>query len=78
MVDAPGGGGKRDCHSYEHYNLETGISVYTAPSVKKGQQFLYFDPLRELSEGIRADWRDEGKREQMINDAKSTGRAQTI
>ena len=34
VVDAPGGGGKRGAHSYEHYNRETGISVYTAPSVK--------------------------------------------
>jgi lysine 2,3-aminomutase len=78
VVDAPGGGGKRDCHSYEHYNVETGITVYTAPSVKKGQQFLYFDPLRELSASVRKDWADENKREQMINDAKATAKAQTI
>jgi lysine 2,3-aminomutase len=34
VVDAPGGGGKRDAHSYEHYDRTTGISVYTAPAVK--------------------------------------------
>ena len=48
VVDAPGGGGKRDAHSYEYYDRETGISVYTAPSVKPGQFFLYFDPLDTL------------------------------
>ena len=36
VVDAPGGGGKRDAHSFEHYDRTTGISVYTAPSVKPG------------------------------------------
>ena len=37
VCDAPGGGGKRDVHSYEHYDRVTGISVYTAPSVKPGR-----------------------------------------
>ena len=32
VVDAPGGGGKRDAHSYEYYDRETGVSVYTAPA----------------------------------------------
>jgi lysine 2,3-aminomutase len=31
VVDAPGGGGKRDAHSYEHYDRTTGVSVFTAP-----------------------------------------------
>src|SRR6185369_16310298 len=44
VVDAPGGGGKRDAHSYEHYDRTTGISVYTAPAVRPGDHFLYFDP----------------------------------
>ena len=48
VVDAPGGGGKRDAHSYEYYDRDTGISVYSAPSVKPGQLFLYFDPLHQL------------------------------
>ena len=48
VVDAPGGGGKRDAHSFEHYDRETGISVYSAPSVKPGQCFLYFDPIDQL------------------------------
>ena len=49
VVDAPGGGGKRDAHSYEYYNRDTGVSVYAAPSVKPGQLFLYLDPLHQLS-----------------------------
>jgi lysine 2,3-aminomutase len=56
VVDAPGGGGKRDAHSYEYYDRESGISVYSAPSVKPGQLFLYFDPLDQLSEAVRRRW----------------------
>jgi lysine 2,3-aminomutase len=69
VVDAPGGGGKRDAHSYEYYDRETGISVYTAPSVKPGQHFLYFDPLHQLSTFSQRRWHDEGERERMITDA---------
>jgi lysine 2,3-aminomutase len=65
VVDAPGGGGKRNIHSYEHYNPETGISVYTAPSVKADRQFMYFDPLHQLSPDIQEAWFDEKKREEM-------------
>ncbi|MEW5855703.1 MAG: KamA family radical SAM protein [Myxococcota bacterium] len=78
VVDAPGGGGKRDMHSYEHYDTETGISVYTAPSVKRGQLFMYFDPLASLSQKSQADWRDEQKRAQMIGDAESAARKKLI
>ena len=31
LCDAPGGGGKRDLHSYDHYDRENGIAVYSAP-----------------------------------------------
>lgn len=65
VVDAPGGGGKRAIHSYECYDRETGISVYTAPSVKPGKFFLYFDPLHTLSPQIQKDWFDPKKREMM-------------
>ena len=33
VTDAPGGGGKRDVHSYDYYNELTGISIYRSPSV---------------------------------------------
>ncbi|MFU8807027.1 MAG: KamA family radical SAM protein [Bradymonadaceae bacterium] len=76
VVDAPGGGGKRDAHSYEYYNRETGISVYTAPSVKPGEHFMYFDPLHSLSESTRQDWKDAGKRRQMCDEALESARRQ--
>jgi lysine 2,3-aminomutase len=78
VVDAPGGGGKRDMHSYEFYDRETGISVYTAPSVKKDQLFCYYDPLKALSPRAQADWQDAAKREQMVNDALAAARARLI
>ena len=78
VVDAPGGGGKRDMHSYEHYDTETGISVYTAPSVKRGQLFCYYDPLSALKPSVQSDWRDEKKRAQMINDATAAAKKRVI
>ncbi len=68
VVDAPGGGGKRAIHSFEHYNIETGISVYSAPSVKPGL-FLYYDPIYSLSQSIQNDWGNASKRQAMIDDA---------
>jgi lysine 2,3-aminomutase len=69
VVDAPGGGGKRDIHSYEHYDSETGVSVYEAPSVKPGNQFVYVDPLAQLSEEIRERWQDEFNSRRMVRRA---------
>ncbi len=74
VVDAPGGGGKRDAHSYEYYDRESGISVYTAPSVKPGQLFLYFDPLDQLSEAIRRRWADPTGADAMVETAISKAR----
>jgi lysine 2,3-aminomutase len=69
VVDAPGGGGKRDVHSYEYYDRETGISVYQAPSVKPGQFFMYFDPLHQLSTHVQRRWSDPVEHEPMITAA---------
>ncbi len=77
VVDAPGGGGKRDAHSYEYYNRETGISVYTAPSVKPGQQFLYFDPLHQLSTTIQRRWQDPVEADRMTTAAIENARSYT-
>jgi lysine 2,3-aminomutase len=66
VVDAPGGGGKRDAHSYEYYDRETGISVFTAPAVKPGQFFLYYDPLEHLSESARRRWAEPREQDIMI------------
>lgn len=70
VCDAPGGGGKRHIASYEYYDQENGISVWTAPNVKPGEVFFYFDPIRKLSKEAQARWADPKMREQMIADAK--------
>ncbi|MFH0901759.1 MAG: KamA family radical SAM protein [Pseudomonadota bacterium] len=67
--DAPGGGGKRDVHSFEHYNRVTGISVFTSPSVKPGRYFLYFDPIRALPAEGQALWADESMHDRLIANA---------
>jgi lysine 2,3-aminomutase len=69
VVDTMGGGGKRDAHSYEHYDRENGIAVFTSPAVKPGVKFLYFDPLATLSEGVRRRWGVEVEREEIIRGA---------
>ena len=75
VVDAPGGGGKRDAHSYEYYDRDTGVSVYAAPSVKPGQFFLYFDPLHQLSAFQQRRWADPAEQEIMINLALDKAKA---
>jgi lysine 2,3-aminomutase len=69
VVDAPGGGGKRDVHSYEHYDARTGIAAYSAPSVKPGQLFLYFDPLWSLEPEVREAWQDPREQQRMRDEA---------
>lgn len=65
VVDAPGGGGKRDIHSFEHYDRETGISVYTAPSIRPGEVFFYCDPIDTLSDEIQKAWEIPSERRAM-------------
>ncbi len=69
VCDAPGGGGKRDVHSYEHYDRENGIAVYTAPSVKRGRAFIYFDPIDRLSPAAQERWHNECVAQEMIHEA---------
>src|SRR5580704_3672909 len=75
VVDAPGGGGKRDAHSYESYDRDTGISVYSAPSVKPGQLFMYFDPLHQLATHQQRRWADPDEQRAMIADAVAKARS---
>lgn len=70
VCDAPGGGGKRHIASYEYYDEENGISVWTAPNVKPGEVFFYYDPIHKLSAEAQARWKDPAKREEMIKNAK--------
>ena len=67
VVDAPGGGGKRDVHSCDWYDETTGVSVWSAPSVKPGQKFLYYDPLHSLEPQVQKAWMVEGTRKHMID-----------
>jgi lysine 2,3-aminomutase len=76
VVDAPGGGGKRDVHSFEYYDRTTGISVFTAPSVKPGQYFFYFDPIDLLPPEGRLRWADAAQHHRMIQEALDAARAQ--
>ena len=69
IMDTLGGGGKRDAHSYEYYNRETGIAVYVSPVVRPDTYFYYFDPLWRLNEDIQARWQDDVEREKMKKEA---------
>ena len=70
VVDAPGGGGKRDAHSYEFYDRETGISVYRSPAVRPGELFFYFDPIDQLPATGQRRWADPNQHPVMIEEAR--------
>ena len=69
ICDAPGGGGKRDVHSFDHYDRENGIVIYSAPSVKPGAHFVYFDPIDLLAPAAQARWQNPAIAEEMIAEA---------
>jgi lysine 2,3-aminomutase len=69
ICDAPGGGGKRDVHSFEYYDRSNGIAVYSAPSVKPGEFFVYFDPIDQLAADAQQRWDDPAVAEEMIAEA---------
>ena len=69
ICDAPGGGGKRDIHSFDYYDRANGIAVYSAPGVKPGQAFLYFDPIDTLAADAQARWAVPALQDEMIREA---------
>ncbi len=74
VTDAPGGGGKRDVHSFDYYDRTTGISVYRSPSVDADKIYLYFDPISSLSEEGQKLWEDESLHQDLIENAiKASG-----
>lgn len=75
VVDAPGGGGKRDVHSLEHYDRVTGVSVYSAPSVRPGRFFLYFDPIHLLPEVGQLRWKDPAEHNKIVLEALDRAQA---
>ena len=74
IVDTLGGGGKRDSHSYEYYDAETGVAVYQSPTVRPGEYFFYFDPIDCLDEAVQDRWADPIERERMKEEALSAAR----
>jgi len=75
VVDAPGGGGKRDVHSFEHYNPETGVSVYRSPNVNAAAYYCYFDPIELLPEAGQRRWADPAEHDVMVAEAIAAARA---
>jgi lysine 2,3-aminomutase len=75
VVDAPGGGGKRDAHSYEHYDRTTGISAFTAPAVHRGEMYFYFDPIDLLPPEGQARWADPAQHQVMVEEARAAALA---
>lgn len=67
VVDTPGGGGKRDVHSYEYYDPQFGVAVYTAPLVRRGKLFISVDPLRDLQPAVQQVWRDTAARTELLS-----------
>ena len=75
ICDAPGGGGKRDLHSFDYYDREHGIAVYRAPSVKPGELFLYVDPIDTLSPEAQARWADPTSRRLLVDNARNLAKS---
>jgi lysine 2,3-aminomutase len=69
VLDTMGGGGKRDVHSYEHYDREQGIAVFTSPTVRPGAYFYYFDPVHTLAPQVQERWLDRDQRAAMMRAA---------
>ncbi|WP_287161578.1 KamA family radical SAM protein [Mesorhizobium sp.] len=78
VVDTPGGGGKRDVHSFEHYDRQTGLAVYRAPSVRPDQLFTYPDPLQSLSPDAQAAWLDPQRAKRILSDAVEAAREKSM
>ncbi len=75
VVDAPGGGGKRDAHSFEHYDRETGVSVYRSPSVDADQYYFYCDPVALLPESGQKRWADPSQHDLILKEAEEAARS---
>ncbi|MEX2697566.1 KamA family radical SAM protein [Rhizobium mongolense] len=78
VVDTPGGGGKRDVHSFEHYDRQIGIAVYRAPSVRPDQLFTYPDPLQSLSPDAQAAWFDAQCAKRILSGAVEAAREKSM
>ncbi len=69
VTDVPGGGGKRDVHSYDYYDETTGVAVYRSPSVDEEKVYLYFDPIHLLPEEGRKRWANPKEHDLIVEQA---------
>jgi lysine 2,3-aminomutase len=69
VTDAPGGGGKRDAHSFEYYDRVTGVSVYRSPNVDPHAFYCYFDPVDQLPAEGQARWADAAQHDAIVAEA---------
>ncbi|MFI5308305.1 MAG: KamA family radical SAM protein [Polyangiales bacterium] len=69
VVDTPGGGGKRDVHSYEYYSHVTGVSVFRSPNVDPSARYFYFDPLDQLPEEGQERWANPSEHSRIMEEA---------
>jgi lysine 2,3-aminomutase len=77
VLDTMGGGGKRDVHSFEHYDRDNGISVFTSPVVRPGELFFYFDPINSLAAEAQERWQDAKLRAGMLESARAEAGAKS-
>lgn len=74
VVDLLGGGGKRDAHSFEHYDRSTGISVYLSPVVDPNALYFHFDPIDTLPPEGQERWTHSDEIPRMLEDARDAVR----
>jgi len=74
VVDLPGGGGKRQIHSFEHYDRVTGVSVWRSPNVDPNRDYLYFDPIDQLPARGQLGWASPARHAAMVEDALTAAR----
>ncbi|MBN2574960.1 MAG: KamA family radical SAM protein [Deltaproteobacteria bacterium] len=74
VVDTPGGG-KREVHSHEHYDRETGVSVWVSPVVHPGQYFCFFDPIHLLPAEGQARWARPEEHDRIVEEALAVARS---
>ncbi|MBI2375486.1 MAG: KamA family radical SAM protein [Deltaproteobacteria bacterium] len=69
VIDVPGGGGKRDVHSFDHYDRTTGVAVYRSPNVDADALYLHFDPIHLLPAEGQARWSVRGEHGAIVEEA---------
>lgn len=69
VTDVPGGGGKRDLHSFDFYDEITGVSVYRSPAVDPDKAYLYFDPIGLLPDAGRERWSRPAEHARIVKEA---------